>query len=166
MSKPVCVKKSLVASGLVLALCSATSAVAQIKPAMVRSVDEPARVPYIVTGVPTCPFGNDCFIAGGTVPAGKRVRVTRIEGAFLNQVGDMFFALHLNTDRNPIAIFPAPAFNGFFFGNVVGFSQEVDYYFEAGQAPVLEVGCSAINTISTDSRNKLTIVGYIVDTTP
>jgi hypothetical protein len=139
---------------------------AQIKPAMVRSVDEPTRVPYLVSAKPNCPFGNDCFISGTTVPAGKRLRITRIEGALLGQAGDTFAALHIDTDRNPVAIFPTPVFNGFFYGTVVGFSHDVDYYYEAGQTPVLEIGCSAVNTISTDSRNKLTLIGYITDTTP
>ena len=139
---------------------------AQIKPAIVRSVDEPSRVPYQITAPPTCNFGNDCSIAGTVVPTGKRLRITRLEGALINQSTNMFFALHLNDARHPLAMFPANQFQGFFWGNVVSFAQEVDYYFEAGQTPVLEVGCSAVATVASDPRNTLSLVGYITDTTP
>ncbi|HTS23860.1 MAG TPA: hypothetical protein VMN79_18870 [Casimicrobiaceae bacterium] len=157
----------LVAAGSLLAFCLVPSAgaQAQVKPAMVRSVDEPARVPYLATGAPTCGFSNQCLLSGTVVPAGKRLRVTRLQGIFFfTQAFPFFFALNLN--NSPLVIFPAESFGAAYYGNVVSFSQEVDYYFEAGQTPVLEVGTSAGNSIFQDSRNKLTIVGYIVDTTP
>jgi len=156
----------LSAALLALQVVNVPRVAAQVKAALVRSVDEPARVPYLYSAAPTCPFGNDCYIQGPAVPAGKRLRVTRLEGALIFQTGDTFYALHVNNFRNPLAFFSSPVFNGFFYGNVSGFNMAVDHFFEAGESPVLEVGCSALNSISNDPRSKLSIVGYIVDTTP
>jgi hypothetical protein len=137
---------------------------AQIKPAMVRNVDEPARVPYLVSAQATCPFVNECTLSGSTVPAGKRLRVTRLAGVLINQTASIFFALHLNDSVHPLVMFPAAPINGAFWGYVVSFNQEIDFYFEAGQTPILEIGTGGI--ISLDSRNRLTIVGYLVDVLP
>ena len=151
---------------LALQVVNVPKVAAQVRATLVRNVDEPARVPYLHTAAPTCPFLNDCYVQGPAVPAGKRLRVTRLQGTLLFQSGDTFHALHINSFRNPVAIFPSPVFNAFFFGNVSGFSTAVEYFFEAGESPVLEVGCSAAISISNDPRTKLSIVGYLVDTTP
>jgi hypothetical protein len=60
---------SLVAAGLLgMHLTTTPEVSAQtVRPAMVRSVDEPARVPYQITAAPTCPFQHECFISGPTV---------------------------------------------------------------------------------------------------
>jgi hypothetical protein len=151
---------------LALQFSNVPKVAAQVKAALVRSIDEPARVPYLVTAAPTCPFLNDCVLTGTMVPAGKRVRITQLEGSLIFQTNQIFFALHLNDVRHPLVMFQAPAVNGFFWGSVASFSQPVDYYFEAGQTPVLEIGCSAVGSIASDSRNTLSLVGYMVDTTP
>jgi len=153
---------SLVALVMVFAVPNTASA--QIRPAMVRNVDEPARVPYFVSAVPSCPFLNECLLAGPTVPAGKRLRVTRLEGILIGQATSIFFALTLNDDNSPVLLFPAAPISGAFFGNVLSFNQEVDFYFEAGQAPHILVGNSS--SIVVDVRNRLTIVGYLVDILP
>jgi hypothetical protein len=139
-------------------------AFSQVRPAMVRSVDEPARVPYFVSAVPTCSYLNECYVTGSTVPAGKRVRVTRLEGILLSQTTSIFFALMENNTSTPVLMFPAQPMSGAFFGTLVSFNQEVDFYFEAGQTPFIVVGNTS--SISTDSRNRLTIAGYIVDLLP
>jgi hypothetical protein len=158
---------SILATGLlVLHLGNAPDASAQVRPALVRSVDEPTRVAYQVTAAPTCPFGNECYISGPTVPAGKRLRITRLEGALVSQSTSIFAALHVNDTRHPVVMFPVPFFSGFFWGTISSFNQDVDYYFEAGQTPFLEIGCSASGTISADPRNTLSLVGYMTDTTP
>jgi hypothetical protein len=153
---------SLVAVVMVLAVPNTASA--QIRPAMVRNVDEPARVPYFVSAVPSCPFLNQCELAGPVVPAGKRLRVTRLEGILIGQTTSIHFALMLNDAFHPVLMFPAQLMAGAFFGSVVSFNQEVDFFFEAGQTPILEVG-NAISIV-VDERNRLTIVGYLVDILP
>ena len=166
-SKRFSIAVSFLAAGLLGMHVSNTPNVsAQIKPAMVRNVDEPARVPYIVSAAPNCPFVNDCSISGPIVPVGKRVRITRLQGVLINQqAGNTFFSLGVNDTRHPLVIFPAAQFNAAFWGLTVSFSQEVDYYYEAGQTPVLEVG-TAPNSISNDNRTNLTLVGYMVDVQP
>jgi len=159
---PVIVLCSLIALVMVFAVPNTASA--QIRPAMVRNVDEPARVPYFVSAAPTCGFLNECALAGPAVPAGKRLRVTRLEGILVGQTTSIFFALSEHDTNHPLLMFPAAPINGAFWGSVVSFNQEIDFYFEAGQIPVIEVGNT--NTIPVDPRNRLTIVGYLVDILP
>jgi hypothetical protein len=156
---------AVILSAFVAALLS-PQAIAQVKPAVVRSVDEPARVPYLVSAAPTCPFQNECYVAGSAVPAGKRLRVTEVEGVVVfAQSGNWFAALHLNDTNHPLVIFPTTPFNAAFWGSTVSFHEHVDFFFEAGQTPVLEVG-TLPNGVSTDPRTRLTIVGYMVDVAP
>ena len=136
-----------------------------IRPAMVRSVDEPARVPYFVSARPTCPFTNECIVSGPVVPAGKRLRVTRLEGMLVLQNANIIVFLSTSGDNAPVLMFPSNAFSQAFFGTGVSFNQEVDFYFEAGQTPSLVVGTSG-GTITTDARSRLTIAGYMVDVQP
>ena len=150
---------------LVAALLPLTTS-GQVKPAMVRSVDEPARVPYFVHQAPTCPFTNECYVAGPAVPAGKRVRVTRVEGMLFGQTATIIAVLSLNGDLAPVRMFPSFPFAQAFFGTGVSFNEEVDFFFDAGQTPFLAVGATSPNTVSSDSRNRLTIAGYIVDVLP
>jgi hypothetical protein len=138
-----------------------------IRPALVRSIDEPARVPFFVSAQPTCPFLNECSVNGGAVPVGKRLRVTRLEGMFVSQVPTLTVYLSVTGDNLPLVMFPSNAFNQAFFGTGVSFNQEVDFYFEAGQTPFLVVATPAgVGGISTDSRNRLTMAGYLVDVQP
>ncbi len=156
---------SLMAAGiLALRLADVPKVAAQVKAALVRSVDEPARVPYFISAQPNCPFTNECEMLGTVVPAGKRVRITRLEGFFVSSTTNGFFALGLNDDSHPVIMFPVAPFSGAFFGSVFSFSQQVEFNFEAGQTPILFVG--GVSTITTDLRNRLTIAGYIVDLTP
>jgi hypothetical protein len=148
----------------VIALAVPNTASAQIRPAMVRNVDEPARVPYFASGQPGCPYTNECDLVGPIVPAGKRLRVTRLEGIIVGQTTSIFFALMLNDTSHPVLMFPAQPMSGAFFGSVVSFNQEVDFFFEAGQTPIIEVGNTS--SIVVDVRNRLTIVGYLVDVLP
>jgi hypothetical protein len=155
---------SLAVGVLVTRLADVPRVVAQAKAALVRSVDEPARVPYFISAQPTCPFLNECYVTGPVVPAGKRVRVTRLEGVLFGVTQDTFAALELNDTNHPVLMFPFAPFSGAFFGNVVSFSQEVDFNLEAGETPIIDVGNTG--SIPMDSRNQLTIVGYEVDLTP
>jgi hypothetical protein len=154
------------AIGLLAALASA-AATAQTRPALVRSVDEPARVPYAYSLAPTCPFLNDCVATFPTVPAGKRLRVTNVRyvGFFTNVAA--FFAVHIDRTNNAVLMFPMVPFNGAFYGSVLAANHDVDLIFDAGTAPVLEIGVSAAaGGIFPDSRNRLGVTGYLVDVAP
>ena len=141
-----------------------SEACAQIRPAMVRNVDEPARVPYFHTRDASCPYGNLCEATFPTVPAGKRLRVTSISVFWRNETVSAFMALDVNTSLNPVLIFPVSPTPFAYYGNCYAKTQEVDYYFEAGQAPVLEMGTGG--TFNKFNTAHLTVTGYIVDTTP
>jgi len=76
------------------------------------------------------------------VPAGKRVRVTRLEGFLAGQPSSMEVSLELNQLFRPVVWFPVPLVTSpesTFWGNVISFNQEVDYYFDEGQQPLLHV---------------------------
>jgi hypothetical protein len=164
--KKISIALSILTVGLVgLQFARPQQVIAQVKAALVRSVDEPARVPYFVQARPACPFVNECLITGPIVPAGKRLRVTRLEGQIVNQSTSVIVFLSLNDDNLPLFMFQSFTFGQAFFGNGVSFNQEVDFYFEAGQTPVLAVGTSG-GSVSTDSRNRYTIAGYLVDIQP
>lgn len=160
---------TLLTTGLLsaAALVMSTPAAAQTRPAMVRSVDEPARVPYFHSLAPTCTFTNQCFATFPTIPAGKRLRVTAIMGYFrgTNTAG---FVLLQNVDfNNPLVAFPVSPFNAAYYGSVISFNTPADIYFGAGQTPVLEFGIPAFaGGISVSPENRLTISGYLVDVLP
>lgn len=73
----------LAAAGLLLAV-TPTTAVAQTRPALVKNVDEPGRMPYQAMvefnggGEPTCPIPGFCIVSFPDVPAGKRLVVERL----------------------------------------------------------------------------------------
>ncbi len=156
------VMASLVTAGIFLALPITASA--QIRPALVRSVDEPARVPYSVSAQASCPFTNVCWLEGTTVPAGKRLRVTQIAGIIYDQATSVIAYLSLDFDLDPLVMYRYSPFNQAYFGTGVSFSQAVDFFFEAGHKPILAFGTPAGQTAS--ASNKLTITGYLVDILP
>jgi hypothetical protein len=153
----------------VAVLALSTAVQAQVRPALVRNVDEPARVPYTQRMAPTCSFTNPCTATFPAVPAGKRLRVTSVQAMFFNDNFQAFLGVHTGTAgfSQPLSlVFPLAPISGFFYGVLLSTSQPVDLIYEAGDSPMLEVGCSVGNTFSTDSRNSLGISGYLVDTTP
>ena len=113
---------------------------------------------------PTCGFTNQCISTFATVPAGKRLRVTSISGLFFFTNVSGFIGFHHPTVSS--IMFPVAPFNGAYNGPLISFNQVVDRFYEAGQAPSLEFGVSSPSTIFNDSRNRLTITGYLVDITP
>jgi len=153
---------------LIASVC-AMQADAQIKPAMVRSVDEPARVPYGGTLALSCPFGNDCTAEFPVVPAGKRVRITDLSLAVPAQsTATHYVAIHRNgaSFNTMLALFPTTFLSAAFYGSMVATSQSVNLYYEAGDKPVVEffvtAGTGGINA----SQARVTLVGYVVDVAP
>jgi hypothetical protein len=158
---------SLLAGGLLaLHFTNVPKVIAQTRAALVRSIDEPARVPYSYSLAPTCPFLNECEISFPVVPAGKRLRVTRISAFFRDTNTSAFLALCKNSDLNPMISFPLAPFNGFFFGILLSATPDVDFTFEAGETPVVVLGVSAVDSIITNSGNRLGVSGYLVDLLP
>jgi hypothetical protein len=137
---------------------------AQARAALVRSVDEPARVPYFHTLTATCPFLNQCLGQFPAVPAGKRLRLTRISGFFRFSNINAFVTLGIQGASSPMFAFPLTPFSGAYYGALLSFNEEVDVYLEAGQSPVLEVGSGS--TFATFLPNVLTLSGYLVDLVP
>ena len=148
------------------ALAIATAAQAQVRPALVRSVDEPARVPYTQRMAPTCSFTNQCTASFPVVPAGKRLRITSVQAIFYNANFNAFLAVHTGPAQQIAVAFTVNPISGYFYGNLLTTQQVVDLTYEAGETPMLEVGCSVANTFTADSRNLMGVSGYIVDTTP
>ncbi len=157
---------TIVASLLVafIGFGGAAPAAAQTRPALVRNVDEPARVPYSHSLQPTCPFTNSCEATFPVVPAGKRLRLTSVSGLFIFTSVAGVFALHRDPGDTLLLMFPASSFNGAYYGSVVSARQEVDFYYEAGESPKLEFGVPAFGgSIFNDARNRLSVSGYLVD---
>jgi len=149
-----------------LLVAAAPAAHAQIKPAMVRSVDEPARVPYTSQMQPNCPFTNQCLAIFPTVPAGKRLRVTNVHVTIFEANFSGLLAVHVGPAKEIAVIFPVPPVAAAYYGFVGSTSQQVDFVYEAGEAPMLEYGTSAANSIFADNRNRLGLSGYMVDVAP
>jgi hypothetical protein len=151
-------------------LGAAGAAQAQTRPALVRSVDEPARVPYGGTVTPTCPFGNQCVAEFPVVPAGKRLRVTAIAAVVRSNTSTVphLLALHRNDSfgANIISMVTMPPFGAAYYGSVASTSQAVDVMIEAGDKPVLEVGLAAGAGGITGGSTRLTLTGYLVDVAP
>ena len=153
-------------AGIVLTRSEAT---AQLRAALVRSVDEPARVPYEFEVLPSKPFGNVYYADFPAVPAGKRLKVTRISGFVWNVDSSntgAFVALNDPGSSFARVAFPLshPVFA--YYGTGYSFNQEVDFIYEAGQSPRVEMGVNAgsgglptPNTASTRIR----VHGYLVD---
>jgi hypothetical protein len=164
-------RASLLAVGAacIFAALNAAPAMGQIKPAMVRSVDEPARVPYGGTIAFGCPFGNDCTASFPVVPAGKRVHLTSVSLAMPAQSGAVhFLAVERNaaTFAGMLAVFPVAPISGAFYGSLLATTQPLDLNFEAGETPIVELGVVAGSGGINAGAARVTLVGYIVDLTP
>jgi hypothetical protein len=154
------------AAGVIAGLAP-TCAVAQTRPALVRSVDEPARVPYSHDIAPTCPFANVCEAVFPTVPAGKRLRLTEVRLMFRFTNEPAFFAVNNDARGNLRVAFPINPFSGHYYGSLLSGNFPVDLIFEAGHQPALELGTNAFATpINVNSANRFGVTGYLVDVAP
>jgi hypothetical protein len=147
----------------------AETAMAQIKPALVRSVDEPARVPYDHTLSLVCPYANVCTATGPAVPAGKRLRVTNIAGTLTLQPAlvNSFVAFHIGAVATPpLVAFPVPLVSLAYYGNSLSFSHQINFHLEAGEVPIVELGTHFTVSFSGPTSGKVTISGYVVDVAP
>ena len=151
------------AIGLIAAL-SATAATAQTRPALVRSVDEPARVPYAYDLAPTCFFVNSCEADFPAVPAGKRLRITSVRLMFTGTNAASVFVVRRADTVFPTVAFPVAPFSGAYLGNLLSGSFDVNLIYEAGQQPALELGNAS--AIVNSAANRFGVTGYLVDVAP
>jgi hypothetical protein len=157
-----------------LGVYTSREAIAQtLKAALVRSVDEPGRVPFSQDAVSSCNAVN-CFSTFAAVPTGKRLVVEHIEGlARATSAATTFGVAELDTSSegvNPPTGIPIE-FHMTQFGSAGasnvgygwGFNQLVKAYVDAGS--------SARVTMSEDVQGTVffahvVISGYLVDITP
>lgn len=140
---------------------------AQARPALVRSVDEPARVPYAHSLQPSCNFVNQCVSVFPAVPAGKRLRITNLQMFTVNTNLQFLFAIHRNAANSPLLMFTVSPVPTAYYGSTASTNQHVDLMFEAGDAPILEIGVAAGGGgVFVDARNRVGITGYLVDVAP
>lgn len=131
-----------VTAGIVLMQSDAT---AQIRAALVRDVDEPARIPYEFSIVPARPFSNVYYADFPAVPAGKRLKLTRVSGwvtSVSSQNTGAFVSVN-DPGGDPRISYPIGFSSNAYWGFVYSFQIEVDYVFEAGQTPRVEMGVNA-----------------------
>jgi hypothetical protein len=145
-------------------------AVAQLRAALVKDVDEPARVPYEFEVTPTRPFLNSYSADFPAVPAGKRLKLTRISGFVWGVPSSNSGAFVSLNDPNggiyPRVAWPLSYETFAYFGFGYHFNLEVDHTFEAGQSPKVEMGVSA-GTGGLPTPNsawtRIRLHGYLVD---
>ncbi len=138
---------------------------AQARAALVKSVDEPGRVPYQAS---QSSFSN-CGVYGlanfPTVPAGKRLVITFVSGIF-DFSANSFVLAQLYTSPSAVdcgALLSGPNIVQPFSlqGNEAQYSTSIQFYVDEGNTPVIRAGASSAFL----STMNFTIVGYLVDKT-
>jgi hypothetical protein len=115
---------------------------------------------FFQSSAPTCDALNRCFVKFPTVPAGKRLRLTRIHGAMYFSDRDAFVAVDINDLNHQLLIRPLPLFPAAYFGPMLSFNEATDLVFEAGQTPLVEVGTSS--EFPPNAFNRLGITGELI----
>lgn len=154
----------------VIASLTSTGAIAQLRATIVRSVDEPARIPYEHVATPNRTVTNVYQIVFPAVPAGRRLKLTRITG-LIRQVDSAnlgaFLSINDPITNQPRIAFPLNHFVMAYYGRVYSFDIETDLIYEAGQSPRLEMGVSALTgglpLPSVDGWQTVRAHGYLID---
>jgi hypothetical protein len=156
----------------VLALAATFSAMhvsAQIRPAYVKNVDQPGRVPYQLTvsfsnGSPGCITASACILSFDAVPAGKRLiveQLTLMVSANGGPPTQVAFGDNFSTNTGNIAIV-APDFRA---GSVVlgatfwMSASQVRVYYGPGETPKLKVFLPGTLGVVSNA----TVHGYLID---
>lgn len=170
---------SVLVVGLVL---TAAAAEAQVRPAAVKNVDEPGRVPYqhVFSAVPGADTGcglNFCTKDFPAVPAGKRLVVTDFYGTVSLKPAATVHSLRLRAlDRtdptHPAlrAVFEVPNDPDAYYDVALttglrrySFGAKVTMYVEATHVPALDFWTGGL--LNTEWPTEITLVGYLVDVT-
>jgi hypothetical protein len=128
---------------------------AQIRAALIVSVDEPARTPWQVTFSGRC--ANDCYLYPQPVPAHKRLHITHISVSA--NFGSNFGMDMGKTDASgKITVFPSLA--GYVATSADSYlNQPVDLYVDSGESLYFHFGLFPNISFSH------TATGYLVDCT-
>ncbi len=179
--RPSAVRRLLVVAGAFAAvlLLAAPVAVAQIRPAVVKNVDEPGRVPYVqffsaVPGLSTGCGVNFCDFYLPAVPAGKRLVITDVYGVINLEPGATVHSLQLRaTDSSFVTtrnIFEVPHNPSAYYTVALAyelrryaFQAKVTMFVEAGDRVAVHFWTGG--SLHEDYATSLTIVGYLVDVT-
>lgn len=163
-----------------LSLLSIPNAAAQVRAAVVKNIDEPARSPYqayvhATVGVNSACGTNFCDFAFPAVPANKRLAVTNVSVRFVpdanGTIEDVYLYVLDNTfnflSKYPLQYNPnlyppdhlAPNAARTYVAN-----EQVLWYLEAGQIPRLFFHTSG-GGLDTFGEQRVMLVGYLVDLT-
>jgi hypothetical protein len=155
-----------------LFLSCAIPASAQVRPAMVKNVDEPGRVPYQQTiefsaGGTDC-SGSLCLVPFSEVPAGKRLVVEHVTALLAVAGGGtvqmfMFGTGGVTNTGNVFVILPAFVDTGFdAFGTTFwAIDRPVKVYFGPGKTPTLKI----IVSTNLGIVSNVSLHGYLIDAT-
>ncbi len=163
----------------VLAMFTAREAIAQVRAAIIKDVDEPGRTPYVQHVVLSKPGNcglNFCSGLLPVVPAGKRLVITRFHGmialgpgAIANRVrllrvipGGGFPAPAFEVPHNPSAIYQDTLSLSSPFR--YSFNHELLMFVEAGERPAIDFSTVGGN-LNGEWPNEFTVSGYLVDLT-
>jgi len=129
---------------------------AQVRAALVSSIDEPARAPYQVTFNGSC--FRPCFLEAQPVPPNKRLHVTHLFVEGFSPLFDLFpFAVTVSHNSVHLAGFVA-TFDPQTSAYVI--NQDVDFYLEPGER--LRTEFQITHDLTTLFH---TVTGYVVDCT-
>ena len=139
---------------------------AQVRAALVESIDEPGRQPYQQTVLfnqtdTTCNFGAFCDVQFNPVPAGFRLVITHASAFFGIAVGGAGQHVSLAIDDNSFGttlLLPAPTFVGF---NEYIASSPVSFFVDAGHTPYLLISGNQVRHDGSITA-QATIVGHLV----
>ncbi|HLK62575.1 MAG TPA: hypothetical protein VKU19_03990 [Bryobacteraceae bacterium] len=138
----------------------AVPAIAQIRAAVIKNIDEKGRVPYMQSGAVGCGSQGLCDLIFPAVPANKRLVLEHVSGNFNPNPGAGINGIFLE-GAGGFAVFSLPG-SSMATPEIVAVNQPVLAFFEAGQTPFIRVAWS-----STTNTGAFTAVvsGYLVDLT-
>jgi hypothetical protein len=162
----------VVLGGLMLSFV-ADNAIAQLRAALVKNVDEPGRMPYqeMVSynggSSPTCATSQFCIPTFSPVPAGKRLVVEHISAMiFVVNTGapNLFtFGQGFSTNTGNVMILNHAFSLGGSIGstNIWGIDRPVRVYYGPGEVPSVKIGASA----PMGFVHNVSLHGYLIDAT-
>ncbi len=160
-------------------LVAAPVALAQVRPAVVKNVDEPGRVPYVqffsaIPGLATGCGVNFCDFYPPAIPAGKRLVVTDVYGTISLEPGATVHSLNVKVTDGTYAVlknlFEVPLNPAAYYDVALAYNLR-RYAFSAKPTMFVEPGDKIAfhfwtgGSLNTEYPTTLTIVGYLVDLT-
>lgn len=150
-----------------VALPMGNPALAQVRPAYVKNVDEPGRLPYQQMREFNACAGQFCQIAFNPVPAGKRLvveRLTMLLGVVNTGAPNLVaFGTGATTNAGNRAIVEPSFVRSTVIGSVSfwALDREVRVYYGPGETPEVKVA----STASFSFVGNMSLHGYLIDAT-